>query len=341
MLPGEINLYLFPCSLLRKLTMAMRPTHPYIDRSIPLNKRAGDELNELRIFATVASSGGFREAARLLQVSPSGLSDAVRRLESHLGVRLLNRTTRSISPTEQGKRLLENALPALEELDLALKKVASSTGRPVGSLRLNVPVNAARLVLPDILPRFLQAYPEINVEIIGQSGLVDIVASGCDAGIRYDEYLEQDMIATRIGPAKQRFATAASPDYLNRHGRPEHPDDLLKLDCLAARFSKGNIELWEYQRGDEYCRIEPRGPLIYSAGNAADLGVASAISGLGVIYLFEEWLRPHLDSGALEPVLEHWWMPFPGPYLYYPGRKLVPPALQAFIDFIKSDQKLL
>ncbi|MFJ2973963.1 LysR family transcriptional regulator [Kluyvera sp. NPDC087067] len=304
-----------------------------------MNKRAGEELNALKIFATVASSGGFREAARLLHASPSGLSDAVRRLESRLGVRLLNRTTRSISPTEQGQRLLEHALPALEELDNALQAAAVSADRPVGTLRLNVPVNVARLILPDILPRFLQAYPEINVEIVGQSGLVDILAAGCDAGIRYDEGLEQDMIATRIGPREQRFATAASPDYLNRHGRPEHPDELLKLDCLAGRFSKGNIELWEYQRGEEYCRIEPRGPLIYSAGGAADLGVAAAISGLGVIYLFEEWLRPHLDSGALEPILEPWWLPFPGPYLYYPGRKLVPPALRAFIDFIKVDSQ--
>lgn len=302
-----------------------------------MNRKAGEELNALRIFAAVANSGGFREAARSLQASPSGLSDAVRRLENHLGVRLLNRTTRSISPTEQGKRLLERTLPALLELDEALQTATATSDKPAGVLRLNVPVNVARLILPNILPRFLQAYPDISVEVTGQSGLVDILAAGCDAGIRYDAHLEQDMIATRIGPREQRFATAASPDYLDRHGRPEHPDDLLKLDCLAGRFSKGNIEVWEYQRGEEYCRIEPRGPLVYSTGGAAELGVAAAISGLGIIYLFEDWLRPHLESGALEPVLEPWWLSFPGPYLYYPGRKLVPPALRAFIEFIKAD----
>jgi DNA-binding transcriptional LysR family regulator len=296
-----------------------------------------DELGELKAFAAVASAGGFREAARILEASPSGLSEAVRRLENRLGVRLLHRTTRSVLPTEQGKRLLDRAAPAFAELEHALKDVASSRDQPAGVLRLNVPSNVARLFLPLFLPRFLQRYPDIAVEVVADSGLVDVLAAGCDAGIRYDDRLEQDMIAVPIGPREQRFATAASPAYLDLHGRPKHPRDLMNMDCVRGRFGSGNLEVWEYECEDETYRVDPKGQLIYSAGTAVDLGVASAIAGLGVIYLFEDWLRPYLDSGELEPVLQPWWQWFSGPYLYYPGRLLVPSPLRAFIDFSKAE----
>lgn len=296
-----------------------------------------DELGDLKAFAAVASAGGFREAARILEASPSGLSEAVRRLERRLGVRLLHRTTRSVLPTEQGKRLLDRAAPAFAELEHALKDVASSRDEPAGRLRLNVPANAARLFLPRVLPSFLRRYPDIAVEVMANSGVVDVVAAGCDAGIRYDDQLEQDMIAIPLGPRKQRFATAASPAYLDRNGRPEHPRDLMTMDCVRGRFGSGNLEIWEYECNDEIYRVEPKAQLIYSAGTAVDLGVASAIAGLGVIYLFEDWLRPHLESGELEPVLQPWWQWFSGPYLYYPGRQLVPAPLRAFIDFLKSE----
>lgn len=296
-----------------------------------------DDIGELKTFVAVARAGGFREAARALQASPSGLSTAVRRLERRLGVRLLHRTTRSVIPTEQGARLLERAAPAFAELADALHVVASTRDQPAGVLRLNVPTNAARLFLPHIVPRFLQRYPEISVEVMAETGMVDVLAAGCDAGIRYDDRLAQDMIAIPIGPRRQRFATAASPVYLQNHGRPEHPHDLLKMDCMRGRFGGGNLEVWEFERGEEVCRIEPKGPLIYSAGTAVDIGVASAIAGLGVIYLFEGWLQPHIDSGALEPVLQPWWQWFSGPYLYHSGRQLVPPPLRAFIDFVTSE----
>ena len=298
-----------------------------------------EDIGELKAFVAVAGAGGFREAARMLQASPSGLSEAVRRLESRLGVRLLHRTTRSVLPTEQGERLLERAAPAFAELADALKAVASSRDQPAGVLRLNVPANAARLFLPRVVPRFLQRYPEISVEVTAESGMVDVLAAGCDAGIRYDDRLAQDMIAIPIGPRKQRFATAASPAYLERHGRPQHPHDLLKMDCVRGRFGSGKLEVWEFERGEEVCRIEPKGPLIYSAGTAVDIGVASAIAGLGVVYLFEDWLQPHLDSGELEPMLQPWWQWFSGPYLYYSGRQLVPSPLRAFIDFLKSEER--
>ena len=294
------------------------------------------DLGDLNAFVAVARAGGFRDGARASGVSASGLSEAVRRLEAQLGVRLLNRTTRSVVPTEAGTRLLERLSPALTEVEAALDVVNRFRDKPAGTLRLNVPVSAARLVLPRIVPPFLAAYPDIHLEVIAEDTFVDVLAAGCDAGIRYDERLAQDMIAVPIGPRVQRFATAAAPAYLDRRGRPEHPRDLLGHACLRGRFSSGAMNDWEFERDGDVVRIEPSGPLTVSAGTATDLAVAAALAGAGIIYLFEDWLRPALDSGALEPVLERWWQRFSGPFLYYPGRRLVPAPLRAFIDFIKA-----
>src|SRR5580692_1674529 len=292
-------------------------------------------LADLHAFVSVARAGGFREAARTADASASGLSEAVRRLENRLGVRLLNRTTRSVAATEAGQRLLERLSPALNEVESALDVVNRFRNKPAGTLRLNVPVSAARLVLPAIVPRFLAAYPEIRLEIIAEDSFVDVLASGCDAGIRYDERLEKDMIAVPIGPRTQRFATAASRDYLDRCGRPRHPRDLLKHACLRGRFSSGAMTSWEFERDGEVVKVDPSGPLLVQAGPATDLAVEAALGGSGIIYLFEDWLRPHLNSGALEPVLEPWWQRFSGPFLYYSGRRLVPAPLRAFVDFIR------
>ncbi|MBL6079075.1 LysR family transcriptional regulator [Belnapia sp. T18] len=293
------------------------------------------DLGELQAFLAVARAGGFREAGRAAGASASGLSEAVRRLETRLGVRLLHRTTRSVRPTEAGERLLERLGPALGEVEAAMDVVNGFRDRPAGTLRLNVPVSAARLVLPAIVPGFLAAYPEIRLEITAEEGFVDVLAAGCDAGIRYDERLEADMIAVPIGPRVQRFATAASPDYLRRRGRPEHPRDLLGHACLRGRFPSGSMPPWEFEREGETVRVDPTGPLVVSIGGAVDLSVDAAVGGAGIVALFEDWLRPHLDSGALEAVLEPWWPAFSGPFLYYSGRRLVPAPLRAFIDFIK------
>jgi DNA-binding transcriptional LysR family regulator len=294
------------------------------------------DLSDLNAFVAVTRAGGFRDGARASGVSASGLSEAVRRLETRLGVRLLNRTTRSVLPTEAGERLLERLGPALSEVESALDVVNGFRDKPAGTLRLNVPVSAARLVLPAIVPPFLAAYPEIRLEVVAEDNFVDVLAAGCDAGIRYDERLEQDMIAVPIGPRTQRFATAAASAYLDRHGRPGHPRELLGHACLRSRFTSGAMTAWEFERDGEVVRIDPTGPLIVQAGTATDLAVAAAIAGSGIICLFEDWLRPHLDSGALEAVLEPWWLRFSGPFLYYPGRRLVPAPLRAFIDFIKA-----
>ena len=292
---------------------------------------------DLRAFVLVARGRSFRGAARSTGGSASGLSEAVRRLEEQLGVRLLNRTTRSVVPTEAGLRLLERLAPALAEVEAALDVVDGFRTRPAGTLRLNVPVSAARLVLPQIVPRFLAAYPDIRLEVIADDDFVDVLAVGCDAGIRYDERLELDMVAVPIGPRLQRYATAAAPAYLDRRGRPTHPRDLLGHACLRGQFHSGAMTPWDFERGAEVVRLEPSGPLLVRVGAATDLAVEAAVAGTGVIQLFEDWLRPHLESGALEPVLEEWWPRFSGPYLYFPGRRLVPAPLRAFLDFIKGD----
>jgi DNA-binding transcriptional LysR family regulator len=293
------------------------------------------DLGDLNAFVAVARAKGFRDGARRGGGSASGLSEAIRRLETQLGVRLLNRTTRSVVPTEAGERLLERLGPVLTEVEAALDTVNSFRDKPTGTLRLNVPVSAARLVLPGILPGFLAAYPDIRLEVVAEESFVDLLAAGCDAGIRYDERLEQDMIAVPIGPRVQRFAAAASPSYLDRRGRPAHPRDLLAHACLRTRFPSGAMPPWEFECQGEAIRIDPSGPLIVRAGGATDLAVDAAIAGTGIVYLFEDWLRPHFDNVALEPVLQPWWPRFSGPFLYYPGRRLVPAPLRAFIDFIK------
>jgi len=294
------------------------------------------DLGDLTAFVAVARSGGFRDAARTSGMSASRLSEAVRRLEARLGVRLLNRTTRSVAPTEAGARLLDRLAPALGEVEAALDVVNGFRDRPAGMLRLNVPVGAARLVLPRIVPPFLAAYPDICLEVIAEENFVDVLAAGCDAGIRYEERLEQDMIAIPIGPREQRFATAASPAYLDRRGRPGHPRDLLHHACLRGRFPGRAMPPWEFERDGEVVKVEPTGPLIVSFGGATDLALDAAVAGSGVITIFEDWLRPYLDSGALEPVLEPWWQRFSGPFLYYPGRRYLPAPLRAFVDFISS-----
>ncbi|MDP9974681.1 DNA-binding transcriptional LysR family regulator [Variovorax paradoxus] len=294
------------------------------------------DLGDLNAFVAVAGAKGFRDGARLSGTSASALSEAVRRLETELGVRLLHRTTRSVRPTEAGERLLERLRPALAEVGAALDVVNGFRDRPTGTLKLNVPISAARLVLPSIVPGFLAAYPHISLEVIAEDGFVDVLAAGCDAGIRYDERLEQDMVAVPIGPRLQRFAVAAAPAYLDRHGRPQHPRELLGHACLRGRFASGSMPPWEFERGGESLRIDVTGQLIVRIGAAADLTVDAAIAGAGVVYLFEDWLRPHFESGALEPILEPWWLRFPGPFLYYPGRRLLPAPLRAFVDFVRG-----
>jgi DNA-binding transcriptional LysR family regulator len=294
------------------------------------------DLADLNAFAAVARQRSFRGAATRRGVSASTLSEAVRRLEARLGVRLLNRTTRSVTPTEAGTRLLERLVPALGEVSAALDAVNGFRDSPSGTLRLNVPTIVARLILPPIVEGFLKAHPGVTLEITAEDSFIDVLAAGFDAGIRFDERLEQDMIAEPIGPRVQRFVAAASPAYLAARGRPPHPEDLLGHACIRHRFASGVSPPWEFERDGEVVRISPTGPLI---ATTVELEVSAAIAGIGVICSFEEYLAPALASGALEPVLEDWWQSFSGPFLYYASRRHMPAPLRAFIDFIRVPAK--
>lgn len=210
-------------------------------------------VNDLAAFVAVARAGGFRDAARSGGVSPASLSVAVRRLETRLGLRLLNRTTRSVAPTEAGPRLLDRLGPLFGEMEAALDALNAFRDKPSGTLRLNVPAGVARIVLPRILASFLQTYPDIRVEVVVEDSFVDVLAAGCDAGIRYDDRLAQDMIAVPIGPRTQRFATAAAPVYLQTRGKPRHPRDLLKHACLRGQFAGGAMPTWDFERQGRSC----------------------------------------------------------------------------------------
>lgn len=293
-------------------------------------------LPDLDVFVAIARAGGFRGAARATGESPSGLSERMRRLEERLGVRLFNRTTRSVALTDAGRDLLGKLEPALREVEAALDIVNGYKERPAGTLRLNVPVSAARLVLSGIIPTFLAAYPDIRLEVIAEDDFVDLLAAGCDAGIRYDERLEPDMIALPIGPRRQRFATVASRAYLECRGTPREPGDLLHHSCIRVRFPRRALAPWEFERDGRTILVDPPAVLIIQPGGAADLAIDSAIAGCGILTIFEDWVRPHLDTGALVPVLPEWWLSFSGPFLYYPGRRLVPAPLRAFIDHIRK-----
>ena len=305
-------------------------THCTVHRTMKL------DFALLNVIFTESNAGGFREAARVTGSNPSRLSDAVRRAEQQLGVRLFNRTTRTVALTEAGRALMERLQPAMSEVDAALDAINRYRTTPSGTLRLNVPVSAARLVLPTIVPPFLAQYPDIRLEIVAESNVQDVFRDNCDAGIRYDESLEQDMVALPIGPRRQRFAAAAAPAYLQRYGLPQHPRDLISHNCIRGRYASGVMPEWEFTREGETLRIQVNGSLVVSVGSAVDLAVQAAIAGSGIIYLFEEWLRPSFESGALTPLLEPWWQSFSGPWLYYNSRRLIPAPLQAFIDFIRA-----
>jgi len=293
------------------------------------------DLGDLAAFSAVARANGFRDAARSSGWSASALSEAVRRLEARTGVRLLNRTTRSVTLTDAGARLLERLQPALGEIEAALDVVNSFRDSVSGTLKLNVPGAVVRTILPPIAVAFLKAHPDIRLEVTVEDNFVDMLAAGCDAGIRYGERLEQDMIAVPIGPRVQGYATAASPAYIAARGIPKHPRDLLDHACIRHRFNSRAMPAWEFERDGEVVRVDPAGPLIVSSGSA-DMLIGAAIAGLGVVSTFEDWLRPALDSGALVPVLKPWWPSFPGPFLYYPSRRYMPAPLRAFVDFIKA-----
>ena len=292
-------------------------------------------LADLEAFAAVAETRNFRKAAALRGISATSLSDAMRRLEASLGVRLLTRTTRSVTPTDAGQKLLERLSPALSGISSMLNDLKGADDVPTGMLRLNVPTIVARIILPSIVTRFLKTNPGISIEITAKDTYVDVFAEGFDAGVRYDEKLELDMIAVPLGPRTQRFAAVASPDYLKTNGYPQHPKELLKHNCIRHRFLSGVMPPWEFEREGQVVRIDPPSLLIT---NSIEMAKGAAVAGLGIMSSFSEFVEAEVASRALMPILEDWLLPFSGPFLYYPSRKHMPTPLRAFVDFIKSEK---
>jgi len=292
-------------------------------------------LDDMKVFAAVVDAGGFRPAAQHLGVPASSVSDVVRRLEERLGLRLLNRSTRSVMPTDAGRRLLAGLRPAFDLIDQAVSGLHDDAERPVGQLRLTAPGIVARYVLPGILPAFLNACPDVQVEVAVDDDVVDVIDSGFDAAIRYEERVAVDMVATAIGPRLQRFVAAAAPSYLARHGRPDTPKDLSRHRLIGHRLRSGAMVVWEFGRGRRIARVTPSGPLITSS---IELRVAAAVAGAGLIYTFEDVLGPQLEAGALVPVLETWWQSFPGPFLCYHGDRHVPGPLRAFVGHVQAHE---
>ena len=290
-------------------------------------------FSDIANFIAVVDAGGFRVAAQISRQSASTLSDSIKRLEANLGVRLLNRTTRSITPSEAGARLLERVKPAFGEIQAALNDLSDDSSCPVGTLRLNVPVPVARHVLPNIVTGFLAKYPGVRVDVVMDDDFTDVIGRGFDAGVRYEESIAKDMIAVPIGPRRQRFIAAASPAYLASYGTPEDPRALAHHRLIGNRFPSEAVWTWEFERADESLRIVPDGPLTTSS---IDLQLAVAVAGAGIIYSFEDFLRPHLDAGTIVPILEDWWQEFDGPYLYYHSRRHMPAPLRAFVDYLRA-----
>jgi DNA-binding transcriptional LysR family regulator len=293
------------------------------------------DLRDLDAFATVARAKNFRRAAREQRVSVSSLSQRLRALEEHLGVRLLNRTTRSVGLTEAGELLLARVAPAIGDVREALDRVRGLRDVPSGRLRINAPPPAIDLVIAPMIAPFLAAYPKIDLEIVADSSFVDIVDAGFDAGVRYGEHLAQDMIALSLGPP-QRYTVVAAPDYVAQHGRPKHPKDLLAHPAIRTRFSNGVMPDWEFEKAGRAVKLAPPARLI---ATYLPMAMQAACDGAGFWMTFEGHVRAAIKSGALVSVLDDWCAAFPGPFLYYPSRRQPPPALAAFIAFVGEWRK--
>lgn len=292
-----------------------------------------DQLPAVAAFARVAHHASFTRAAAELGVSPSALSQTVRGLESRMGVRLLNRTTRSVGLTEAGTQFLQRVLPALEVLGAAFGELDDLRGRPTGTLRLTVPRMAGSVLIAPLLEEFSQRYPEVSLDVTLDDALVDLVAGGYDAGIRLGERLAQDMIAVRI-TRPQRLAVVGSPNYFRRHRKPVVPADLHEQACIRFRFpGSGALYRWEFGRNGEELEIDVDGPL---TTNDVDLTVNAAVRGVGLTQVMEEIVHAELGDGRLLRVLEDWCPEFPGFYLYYPSRAQMPLKLRVFIDLLTS-----
>jgi DNA-binding transcriptional LysR family regulator len=290
------------------------------------------DLAGFAYFSAIARHGSFRRAAVDFGVSASALSHAISGLEERLGVRLLNRTTRSVTLTAAGEELLETIRDPLDQIGQAVENLNRYRGAPAGRIRLNVLEDAASLLLAPVLPVFADRYPDVEIDISVDNRLLDITGSGYDAGIRYGGTVPEDMIAQRLS-ADIRWVAAASPAYLDLFGRPEHPNGLSRHRCIRIRLGNDKIYDWEFERGADAVSIETPGQLTI---DQSELALELGTGGAGIIYAAEPVLRKHLDSGALEYVLEDWASMGPGFHIYYSSRRLVPTGLRLLIDLIRE-----
>jgi DNA-binding transcriptional LysR family regulator len=296
----------------------------------------GSQFAELNAFVAVAEHASFTRAAKQLGLSPATLSQTIRALEERLGVRLLNRTTRSVAPTEAGERLLARLRPLLDDLAAAVEAVNAFRDKPAGRLRLTVPPPVASLVLAPLLARFLAEYPDIAVDISVDGAMVDIVAGRFDAGIRIGERVARDMIAVRITD-NIKVMVVASPAYLARHAALRTPGDLANHNCIRVRFPGGDFLPWAFAVEGRIQQFEVEGSVIV---NESDLAIRAALDGIGILYEISDYVAPLIAEARLVAVLEDW-MPPPsdGFFLYYPSRRQNPAALQALIDFLRKNLK--
>ncbi|EYF02596.1 LysR family transcriptional regulator [Chondromyces apiculatus] len=291
-----------------------------------------EDWPDLVVFAAIAEERSFKKAAAKLGVSTSALSHSMSALEERLGVRLLQRTTRSVAPTEAGERLLKTLGPAMADITTAVDHLVAHRERPAGTLRLTVHRTAARRFLGPRLPAFMRQHPDIAVEVAVEDGWTDIVARRFDAGIRIGESIDKDMVSVRIAP-DERAAIVATPEYFTRHPKPRTPHDLGAHRCVNYRHvSSGALYRWEFEKDGRVLNVSAEGTFICNDG---DLMITAALGGIGLTYTWESEVTDHLASGALVRVLEDWCPPFPGNFLYYPSRHHVTPALRALIEALR------
>jgi DNA-binding transcriptional LysR family regulator len=293
---------------------------------------ARETMDDLVTFLAVARERSFTRAAAQLGVSPSALSHTVRKLEERLGVRLLTRTTRSVSTTEAGERLMQTVEPHLEEVRVALDSLSELREKPAGTLRITAGDMSAEAIILPAVTKLLPDYPDLNVEISVDAGFVDIAAERFDAGVRLGETVDQDMISVRIGP-DIRMAAVGSPVYFANHKPPKSPHDLAEHQCINLRMpTHGAVYVWEFERAGRPINVRVNGQLIV---NDIALMRQAALDGLGLAYLPEECFEPYMSHGELIRVLENWCPPFPGFHLYYPSRRQQSPALALLVEALR------
>jgi DNA-binding transcriptional LysR family regulator len=289
-------------------------------------------LDRLDAFVSIVSCGGFRAAASERNVSSAALSQSVAALEGRLGLRLLNRSTRSVAPTEAGARLYERLVPALRDIKLAIEDLDRLRETPTGTLRINAPGPAVDHVLCPLVFDFMRRFPEVKVELISDAAIIDIIQQGFDAGVRFGRQLEQDMIAVPLGPAL-RYAIVASPVYLRDRGTPSTPSELIGHDCIRRRFPGGTTVNWEFEKEGERLEITPEGRLTLSSAHQE---LQAALAGQGIAHVFDDYARPHLEDASLTELLTDWTAELPSWFLYYPNRRHQSAAMSALLQHIRE-----